>query len=241
MTDQVVNQNQVLVDDPWASSENPVFRAAEYFGQINIDTWYCVLEKGTGKIQFDPKTHSADARRTAIDMVLNPLAELNISFEVSRSLVAESADWAKIVLPSIKQFGLSPRELNGKWVKLQFKGTGRKYTNRDGEEKENTTFEFLKLYQSEAECRADYSGDSGAVGGVVNSVSANLIGSDDKEKTTALAFLKSFVEVACKNNTELDKIRATVSTNISGTPLLAKYFTVDSAEVTTLIANSMGK
>lgn len=237
MTDQVVNQNQVLVDDPWASSENPVFRAAEYFGQINIDTWYCVLEKGTGKIQFDPKIHGADARRTAIDMVLNPLAELNITFEVSRSLVAESADWAKIVLPSIKQFGLSPRELNGKWVKLQYKGTGRKYVNREGEERENTTFEFLKLYQSEAECRADYSGDTPAP---ANSVS-NAVPDTDKEKTTALAFLKSFVEVACKNNTELDKIRATVSTNISGTPLLAKYFTVDSAEVTTLIANSMGK
>lgn len=237
MTDQVINQNQVLVDDPWMSAENPVFRAAEYFGQINIDMWYCVLEKGAGKIQFDPKTHSADARRTAVDMVLNPLPELNLNFEVSRSLVAESADWAKIVLPSIKQFGLSPRELNGKWVKLQFKGTGRKYTNREGEERENTTFEFLKVYQSEAECRADYNGESVEPANSVSSV----VSTDDKEKTTALAFLKSFVEVACKNNTELDKIRATVSTNISGTPLLAKYFTIDSPEVTELIANSMGK
>lgn len=239
MTDQVVNQNQVLVDDPWASSENPVFRAAEYFGQINIDTWYCVLEKGIGKIQFDPKTHSADARRTAIDMVLNPLPELNISFEVSRSLVAESADWAKIVLPSIKQFGLSPREMNGKWVKLHFKVTGRKYTNNQGEERENTTFEFLKIFDSEDACRADYNGESGTSGNTGNSVSNAA--PEDKAKATAFQFLKAIVNEACKTEKDVAKVRDVVAGKIVAMPMISAHYTVDSAETVELIANAIGK
>jgi len=238
MTDQILNQN-VVVDDPWASAENPVFRAAEYWGQIHMDVWYCVLEKGQGKIQFDPATHSVDARRTAVEMILSPLPELNIQFEVSRSLIVESADYAKIVLPSIKQFGLSPREMNGKWVKLHFKGTGRKYTNNQGEERENTTFEFLKVFDSEDSCRADYNWESGTTGNTGNSVSNAA--PEDKAKATAFQFLKAIVNEACKTEKDVAKVRDVVAGKIVAMPMISAHYTVDSAETVELIAEAIGK
>jgi hypothetical protein len=224
--------DQTVVVDPWESAENPVFRASEYWGQINIEMWYCVLEKGVGKILFDAQVHDVNNRRTAIEMILLPLAEQNISFEVSRSTIAESADWAKIVLPSIKDLGLSPRDLNNKWVKLRYKGTGRTY-KKDGQEKENTTFEFLKVFSSEAECRADFTG-----GEVTPTVSTDP---NDKEKTTALAFLKVIVDGAAKGQSDLETIRSTVSKNIQAYPVVAKFFTVDSPETAEFIMQAMAK
>lgn len=235
--EQTVNQTQqTVIDDPWDSAENPVFRASEYWGQVNLDMWYCVLEKGVGKIQFDPQSNRIEDRRTAIDISLDTLPEQNITFEVSRSMIAESAEWAKIVLPSIKALGLSPRELNGKWVKLHFKPTSRKYTNSNGEERENTTFEFLALFPDEIACRADFAGGPSTNGSSSASVT---IDPGDKEKQTAFAFLKVIVEKAAKGKTDLEAIRAEIAKTIVAYPMVAKVFTVDSPETVQLIMDNM--
>lgn len=227
---------QTMINDPWDSAENPVFRASEYWGQINVDMFYCVLEKGRGKVAFNPELHRAEDRRTAIDMVLFPLPEQNISFEVSRNMIAESAEWAKIVLPSIKAFGITLRELNQKWVKLHFKPTGRKYTNANGEERENTTFEFLTLFPDEIACRADFGGGAGRTDSATTATESAPI---DKEKATAYAFLKVIVEKAAKGKTDLEAVRVDVAKNITAYPMVAKVFTVDSPETVQLIMDNM--
>lgn len=234
----MTDQQQAVINDPWESSENPVFRSGEYWGQIAIDAWYCVLAKGTGKVPFDAQVHKIEDRRTSIEMQLHPLPEQNISFEVARSTIAESKGWASITLPSIKQFGLSLREMNNKWVKLGFKPTGRKYTNSQGEEKENTTFEFLKVFNSEAECRTDYSGNSsGDAQPTATEATAN---GDDKKRATALAFLKVVVKQAADaSGHDLDAIRDSVSKRIAQYPNVAEFFTVDSPETVELIAETL--
>lgn len=240
MTDQMLNQ-KIVVDDPWESAANPSYGASEFWGQLFIDMKYVVLEKNVGKVDFNPSIHSADKRCTGIEMILAPLPEQNLRFEVSRNTIAEGKEWVKFILPSIKNLGLSPRELNGKFVKLQFKKTGETYTNRNGEEKENTTFEFLKVFQNEDECRADYNGESGTTSQAqpVNSVSNAA--PEDKAKATAFQFLKAIVNEACKGEKDLEKVRDVISKKIVAMPMISAHYTVDSTETVELIAEAIGK
>ena len=153
---------QTPVDDPFESAGKATLAPRSYYGEVQIDCYYCILEKGKGKLVFDAQQHSTDQRRTAIKISLLPLAEQNVQFALERDTVAESREWAGIIWPSAKALGLSnPRELNGKWAKMQQVPSGRTYRNAKGEEKEATTFKFLALYGSEAECRAAYMADGG--------------------------------------------------------------------------------
>ena len=233
--------NQVS-NDPWESAENPQLRAMEIWGAAQIDTYYCVLQKGVGKIPFDPNVHPLDQRRTAIDIVVTSLPEMNMDKPARRELIAESREWAGIIHPSIKALGISARELNGKFVQVKFKPTGDTYTNGNGEVKEKTTFDFVKIFANEAACRADFQQSQNQPAGqpqaAVQSTAPNP--NDNAEKQTALAFLKVIVENACKNQTDLTAIRNMVSQQIVayGGPV-AKFFTVDSPEAMQLIQSKM--
>ena len=149
-------------DDPFESASNATLAPRNYYGQIQIDAYFCVLQKGVGKLPYDAGQHKAEDRRTAIDISLLPIAEQNITFELRREIIAESREWAGIVWASLKALGLaSVRDANGAWAKMQQVGTGRRYRNSEGEEKEATTFKFLALYDSEDACRAAYLTDTG--------------------------------------------------------------------------------
>jgi hypothetical protein len=230
--------------DIWNDVDNPQVRTGgEYFGQVKIDTYYCTLVKGTGKVPFDAGQHSIDQRRTAIDINIFPIAEQNISFDVSRNMIAESREWAGIVLPSIKNLGISARDLNGKWALVRTKGTGATYTDRNGETRERTTFEFVAVYSDEAACRAAYqlAGNGSAAPASAAPSTPATNGNGSKEKETAAKFLKPIVDNAVKGQTDLEVIRGTVAANISQFPQLAKFFTVDSPEVGQLILEAMAK
>lgn len=219
--------------DPWATAENPPERTNEYYGQVQIDTYFATLQKGVGKVPFDPAQHDASKRVTAIDILIIPLAEHNAQFEIKRSMIAESGEWGKTVLPSIKALGISPRELNGKYVHVQIAPTGETYTNAQGEVKNKTSFKFLALYQGEAECRAAYNGNAPANG--------NGAASSDPARETALKFLAVVVENAVRGQSDLNVIRATIAANIANMPMINKFFTVDSVETIDLINKGMSK
>ena len=114
--------------DPLDTLDNPEVRQPEFFGQMHLITWFCVLEKGVGKRDFDPARDNIDVRRTAAKLALVPLPEHNSRYDIMRELIVESKEWAAQVLPTIKALGISARELDGKWVKLGFQTTGRTYT-----------------------------------------------------------------------------------------------------------------
>lgn len=238
--------------DPWDSAEQakePQFSNV-IWGQCEAKSWFCVLEKGIGKVEFDPQVHSPDQRRTAIDIIIRPLVEMGLTFDLARNMIAESREWAAIVLPSLRDLGVSPREINGKWVKVQTipvtdkAGNPVTYTDSNGVVKEKTTIKFLEVFQNEEACRADYLANSGKTHKQDTEYAGsngNGNGNGNKERETALKFLKVYVENACRGQSDLNIIRKTLELSISQQPLIAKYFTVDSPETIQLIAECMSK
>jgi hypothetical protein len=241
-----------MANDPFDSLDNPQIRLPEFWGNVQIDTFYATLQKGVGKVPFDPQKDSPDKRVTAIDISILPISEQNIQYPVQRNMIAESKEWAGIVLPSIKALGLSARDLNGKWVHVKAKSTGGTYTNKQGELKEKTTLEFVRLFASEAECKADYlaaaaggpnhqappPADTQQAAAPVTVAPANGNG-NDKEKATAMQFLKVVVKNACMGQKDLKVIQDTISLNVANMPLINKFYTVDSPETIELIMASM--
>lgn len=221
--------------DPLDALDNPELRSPEYFGQVSMHTWFCVLEKGIGKVDFDPAKHGIDARRTAVKIGLLPLPEHNTNQDIFRDQIAESREWASLVLPSIKNLGITARELDGKWVKLTFQPTGRTYTKTDpmtGETvtRDATTFKFLALYADEAACRAAYQAEragNGGNGGTAAPASAP-VRSGNQEKETALKFVKPLIARSGGDEAKLEQL-------IAGMPLLSKHFSVQSPEVQELL------
>lgn len=241
----------VTTVDPWETAETAkemVFSSV-YWGQVEAGSWHCVLEKGVGKVPFSPQTHSPDKRRTAIDLLIHPLAEMGLNFEISRGMVAESHEWAGIILPSLRDLGVQARELNGKWVKVERVplidrfGNPTTYVDKQGQVKEQTTIKFTAVFADEASCRADYLNSQNGNGTAIPTPPAAqpVAPGDNPERKTAFTFLRSYVQNAARGQTNLDVIRQTLALNIAEQPLISKYFTADSPETIQLIAEYMGK
>lgn len=236
--------------NPWDAAEEakePVF-SNTIWGQVEANSWFCVLEKGIGKVEFDPQVHSADKRRTAVDVIIHPLPEMGLQFDLARNMIAESREWAGIVLPSIRNIGLSPKNLNGQWVKVKTvpltdkNGNVVTYTDNNGTLKEKTAIEFLVVFPNEDACRADYLANSGKPSLQATTqyeTGSNGGGNGGKERETALKFLKVYVQNACRGQSDLEAVRAALATQIAAQPLIGKYFTVDSPETVQLIAEAM--
>lgn len=218
--------------DPFQSATEATVPSATYYAQIQCDAWFCVLVKGQGKVVFDPQQHPIEQRRTAINLSLAPITEQQVQFPLVREMIAESVEWAKIVWPSARALGVtSARELHGKWAKVEIVGTGRKYTNKQGEEKEGTTFKFVALYPDENAARAAYQAGGQASEATPTQPAAPAAGSNgnSKERETALAFLKVLVP---QWGLDLDKVAAGIANN----PVIARHFTAQSPEVIQLMA-----
>lgn len=231
--------------DPYEAANDPQVRsggASDYYGQILLDMYFAVLVKGMGKVPFDPQQHSVDKRVTAIKMEIIPLAEMNISWPVMRETIAENREWAGIVLPSIKALGLSPREVHNKWGHIVRKETGDTYVSKkDGKTYPVTTFAFVQVFKDEAECRAAYQAfSSGAGTAPAQQQPAPSGNGASKEKETAAKFLKPIVANACMGkNGDLTAINQTLAAALANMPQIAKYFTVDSPEVMTLVMETI--
>lgn len=232
-----MTNQQVL--DPWTTAMNPPEQSSEWFGQISVNPWFCSLVKGVGKSpwdpnQLDPNTGNPVRRYTAIDISLAAITEAPID-PITRTCIAEFGEWVDIILPSLKALGINDLQtLNNKWVKLEMIPTGRTYQNQNGETKNATTFKFLAIYPDEAACRA-------AKGGNGNAPAAQPpTGNGNKERETAVKFLKPYVENAWKKaNGNVEETRKLLADMIAMQPLLSKYFTVDSAEVIELITEQI--
>jgi len=219
------------MNDIWESVDEAVVPSSTYFGRVDFDMYYCVLQKGekTPPV-FDPQQHREQDRRTNITVTITPLSSAPRQFITERRLIAESREWAATVLPSIKGLGLSTRELNNKWVRYEMVGTGRKYTNKDGVEKESTTFRFLEVYANEEDAeRAAAELYSGSGTSAQAETTTGTPQTNNAERETALKFLPGIVSMAGGNEAQL-------ATMLAQQPLIAKYFTVKSPEVRALLA-----
>ena len=240
-TNGQTTQTPNTTDDPFESASNATLAPRTYYGEIQIDTYYCRLVKGEGKVVFDPQAHNRDERRTAIKISLLPLAEQNVQFALERDLIAESREWAGIILPSLKALGIgNVREANGKWAAMQQVPSGRKYRNANGEEKEATTFKFTALFADEAACRAAYmaSGGRGSSNGnghdAADTAPAQAPASGNNGQ--ALANARPFIAVFAKQNGfDLDKTR----TACRAQAIITQAIDVDSDAFTQIVAEAM--
>jgi len=218
------------VNDVWESAENAQLLPSIYFGQVHISPWFCVLEKGVGRVPYDPQVHRADQKRTALDIEIQPLPSSGLEFAIVRNLIAEDRDWAGTILPSIKALGIAPKDLHQKWARVDLVETGKKYTNRNGEEKKLTTLKFLEVYQTEAECEAAAAKLFGktATDTPAPAAAPASSGNGNAEKETAKMFLPALWKQAGQDVTKFMEL-------INNNPLTSKYFTVNSPEVLNLV------
>lgn len=229
-------------------ASNPKDRPFVVWGQVQVDAEFVILKKGSGKIPFDPAQHGPDERVTLLTFVLAPLPDSGLSKVITREIIAQSGEWAKIVWPSARACGIAyAGDLNERYVKATMVKTGRKWTGSDGVEREASTFRFDAVFPDYAACDADCKAnrpkpadwgsdeDLGLVapGKAVNGSKPHANGAapaaDNAERQTALAFLQALVT---QYATQTDVLQQ----QIASTPLLAKYFTLQSPEVQTLLA-----
>jgi hypothetical protein len=243
VTEMADVQNPSASSDPYESANDATVRPRDYYGQLAIDAWFCKLVKGQGKVAFDPQVDNPDQRCTALTMSMLPLAEMNIRFELKRETIAESREWAGIILPSIKAAGApSVREANGKWAKMQQVPSGRKYRAKDanghpnGEEREATTFKVLAIYADEAACRQAYYAETGKVPDDVEEdidmgpVAAKPAANVSMARPFVVAFAKQF-------NWDVAKTREACRQQ----PIITNAIDVDSDEFTQLVAEAMAQ
>jgi hypothetical protein len=248
MTDQT--------NDPFASAMNAKERPPIYWGNLLVDAFFCVLEKGPGKIPFDPQIHSPERKVTAVSMSLLPIPEMNLNFPIERCFVAEFGEWVRFVLPSLRDLGVELAELIDKYVKIELIPTGRMYQVKDangnptGEERPERTWRFLKVYESGKDCLSDYLSGNVAVQEdeeipflTKEQEQATQKPKNDgrnPEKETAYRFLEVLVDNAVKGQTDLDVVKETFSNSLENIPLVKKYFNVESEETVALIMKRMG-
>jgi len=216
--------------DPYDAAMNPPERpqTSRWFGQMFVDVWPCVLTKGVGKEPYDDAVHDADKRLTAIQLELVPLSDYSVSFTMTRDLIAEFGAWPKVTLPSIKAIGADLRSLNKAWAAIEFAPTGRKYTNSQDEAKEETTFVFVAVFDSEAACREAYE--------VFNAVEADAsepaepTNGNGKERAAAAMFLNPLWVQSGKDVVKFSEL-------LGKTNVVKDHFTLESPEVQEVIAS----
>jgi len=238
------------VVDPFDSATAAHMPSAEYYGEIIIDAWNCVLEKGSGKRPFNPQADDPASRRTAVDIAVLPLAEANLKFSLERKLVAESKAWTGITWPSLQKLGLNnAREAKNRFCRVKLSPTGRTWIGADGEKKEETTFEFIELYGDELGCKAAFSlkGNHAAapvtdapVDNAAPAVSGSpAAGPDDPARKTALTFAKAIVTNLARAEKDPVALQTKVAEKIAAMPMVSKYYSGDSAEIMEMIAATM--
>lgn len=207
-------------NDPFDAAENPEINLPEYYGQAQLDMYFCILQKGVGKVPFDETKHNPTDRRTAIKLGIIPLAEQNITRDVYKDYIAESNAWSRITLPSIRAVGLKVRELHNAWVRMSYVKDGATYTNRNGETADSLALKVLAVYPDKAACLAAYQNQTVTSG----QEPANGHTSNARDKETALEFIKTMIKTMHGDEVLLAE-------TIANTPMLAKYFTIQSPEV----------
>lgn len=220
-----------MSDDPYAvamTTEENTSRV--YHGQITVDSWFCVLEKGIGRRQFDANTDKVADRKTCIQMFLQPVSIARFTDVVQRDMVAEfGKDWLKITRPSLAAVGHDLRSIHNQWVEVELVPYGT-YTNKAGEEKNLTAFRFTRVFANEAEANYAYSeywkGNRPAANGENSGNGGN--GGGDAQREVAAKFLPALWKSAGQDVTAFAEA-------IAKNPVTSKFFDLSSPEVLSLV------
>lgn len=218
-------------NDPFDTATELGDRKPVYYGRMEVTATFVSMAKGQPKAVFDEALHSADNRRTEVHFIMNPIDAMSLTQLLERKCIAEFSEWSKIVWPSLRDLGLkNPRELNGKWAKLEIVKTGRTYTSSRGEVQESSTFRFVAIYNTAAEATAAYVADGGKVTAPADDETQIDMSPgagapvSNAERDTAYQFLKVLVKQAGFDDGKL-------AASIGQMPMIKAHFSVNSPEV----------
>lgn len=229
--------------DPMDTAVSEAERPNYIYGQLEASASF-VMFANKKKVNWVDGQDDPRERRTEVNILINPIEETGFTSFFTRSVIcSNSNEWATIIWPSLRDECkvANLREADRKWVKVETVKTGRTYTNRSGQTVENTTFKFIALYQTQADCAAAYLADGNAIrtdatkgtlsGGAhstMDDAAAIDMTPNDERRQTALAFLPALVNAAKKDKTVL-------SSTFAGMPMISEFFTVNSPEVVALL------
>lgn len=226
--------------DPMNTAVEEAERPNFIYGQLEVSAAFIqfVNKKKTIWTEHDdPKE-----RRTEVTMVINPIEETGLTQLFTRSTICGNrGEWADIIWPSLRDVcGIKElRAADKKFVKVEVVKTGRKYTNKNGEEVENTTFKFHGLFSDKDSCVNTFSADGGTpIRNTLHTApSANpsdpaaidmTPNANNAERQNSLLFLPMLIKAAAGDVNQLKTMMSSMSP-------LNKYFTVDSPEVVELL------
>lgn len=216
--------------------DEPVVQPAyEIWGQAFVAVWKAALVKGEGKVPFDPTIHKSMVY--AIDLSIVPITEQNAK-HVERSLIQNSKEW-EMIQKSIKDLGVTPSEIDQKYVRIAFEPTGETYNNANGETKNKTFIKFLKVFKNEQECIADYGAVNMGDVAPATDDNAGVPAAGQKEFESAKKLLEASIRSALKSVSEPEEVKALVLVKVKASPVMAQFFNADSPELDDMIAAAL--
>ena len=237
----------------WESVNKPeqFEQKQEYFGEISISAWECMLVSGMGAIPYDerdkdPKTSQPYRKFTAITLTLVPLEESGLQYDITRTLLAQFGDWKDTVWPSLRLLGIiDASTLNDKYAHVELVKTGT-YT-KNGQTKDSTTFKFLAVFKTREDCVAAWEQRFNEPNKPADQPPPweeknNGDKPNGNERATALKFATVYIKNAVRQGGgDLEKIRAGLRDTIAKQPLISKHFTIDSPEIVDALMEEMAK
>lgn len=229
---------------------NPDPIVQRLYCEVTADVWQGALEKGVGKVLYDPAVHKK-APLTIIELHLNPVAGTNLSSWDFDFILQFNDGWRKVVLPSMKELGLSTlRDVHGKFAVVELVTAGS-FKGRDGDMVEKKAPKFIAVFDTLDELTAAWVADRD---GTAPTTSAPASGSAapssngtngtngtapavDNQREVAMTLLPALVGLA-KTNDGFDHQR--LADLLAKNAMTAKYFTVDSPEVVAAMEAAQG-
>lgn len=229
---------QVKTFDAWDEAYNPPEREFEIYGQVKIDIYNLFFPGNKQQpVPFDPNVHPENKRSTQVEIIIIPIPEQNISYDVSQKYLTFLKDWKDITLKSIKEIGVPDlRDFRDRWVKLaRVPGHTPRKDKYTGELTGEmwTAFKFLELYPDEKACREAYAGSPNTVEDPRDTEEEEALNSN--EKKTTLEFAKVILAQVAKTAIDRNDFVSKISVSLANNPQIAKFFSVTSPEIVELI------
>jgi hypothetical protein len=139
----------------WDKANDPQEMVFQYWGELHLRPWECVLVKKVGKVPYDPVVHKGQRTSIAVEMNIIPIPENAVSFPIEREPVDFSKEY-KMFLQSVWDAGVDHvARANSQWVRASYKETGETY-KKDGEIKQKTYLHIEQFFESEEQCRENF-------------------------------------------------------------------------------------
>lgn len=231
---------------------NPEPIVQRLYCEVTADVWQGALEKGVGKVLYDPAVHKK-APLTIIELHLNPVAGTNLSSWDFDFILQFNDGWRKVVLPSMQALGLSSlRDVHGKFAVVELVTAGS-FKGRDGDTVEKKAPKFIAVFDTLDELTAAWVADRDGTAAPTTSTPASgtpaaptngTNGSTpapapavDNQREVAMTLLPALVGLA-KTDDGFDRQR--LADLLAKNAMTAKYFTVDSPEVVAAMEAAKG-